>query len=157
MTDLEEQDPATVVPEPIEPEDDRPTFLVITQFFIIPMVIIAACVGVFLLFGLLTHESRGEGVFVWDLEGKRYYDFLSAYSAVNQGHCHPRILETMLKQAEQLTLTSRAFYNDVLGEPTFSDGESTVWLKFSESGGRTVTVIGSDGDLFIVVVLVASG
>lgn len=59
--------------------------------------------------------SRGEGVFVWDVEGKRYYDFLSAYSAVNQGHCHPRIIEALKTQAEQLTLTSRAFYNDVLG------------------------------------------
>ncbi len=59
--------------------------------------------------------SRGEGVFVWDVEGKRYYDFLSAYSAVNQGHCHPRIVNALKQQAEQLTLTSRAFYNDKLG------------------------------------------
>lgn len=59
--------------------------------------------------------SRGEGVFVWDVEGKRYYDFLSAYSAVNQGHCHPRIIQALKNQADQLTLTSRAFYNDVLG------------------------------------------
>lgn len=59
--------------------------------------------------------AKGEGVFLWDIEGKRYYDFLSAYSAVNQGHCHPRILEAMVKQAGTLTLTSRAFYNDVLG------------------------------------------
>lgn len=59
--------------------------------------------------------SRGEGVFVWDVEGKKYYDFLSAYSAVNQGHCHPRIVGAMKEQAEKLTLTSRAFYNDVLG------------------------------------------
>jgi ornithine--oxo-acid transaminase len=59
--------------------------------------------------------SRGEGVYVWDVEGKRYYDFLSAYSAVNQGHCHPRIIAALKKQAEQLTLTSRAFYNDRLG------------------------------------------
>ncbi len=59
--------------------------------------------------------SRGEGVFVWDVEGKRYYDFLSAYSAVNQGHCHPRIIEALKTQAEKLTLTSRAFYNDQLG------------------------------------------
>ena len=54
--------------------------------------------------------SRGEGVFVWDCEGKRYYDFLSAYSAVNQGHCHPKILAALHEQADQLTLTSRAFY-----------------------------------------------
>ena len=60
--------------------------------------------------------SRGEGVFVWDTEGKKYYDFLSAYSAVNQGHCHPRIVETMIEQAKVLHLTSRAFYNDALGE-----------------------------------------
>jgi len=59
--------------------------------------------------------SKGEGVFVWDVEGKRYFDFLSAYSAVNQGHCHPRIVGTMIEQARTLTLTSRAFYNDTLG------------------------------------------
>ena len=60
--------------------------------------------------------SKGEGVFVWDVEGKKYYDFLSAYSAVNQGHCHPEIVGAMTKQAQTLTLTSRAFYNDVLGK-----------------------------------------
>ncbi|WP_055436832.1 ornithine--oxo-acid transaminase [Lacinutrix algicola] len=60
--------------------------------------------------------SRGEGVYVWDVEGKKYYDFLSAYSAVNQGHCHPRIIEAMTNQAKTLTLTSRAFYNDMLGK-----------------------------------------
>ena len=60
--------------------------------------------------------SKGEGVFVWDVEGKKYYDFLSAYSAVNQGHCHPKIVSAMTKQAETLSLTSRAFYNDVLGK-----------------------------------------
>ena len=59
--------------------------------------------------------SRGEGVYVWDVEGKRYYDFLSAYSAVNQGHCHPKIVGAMTEQARTLTLTSRAFYNDKLG------------------------------------------
>ena len=59
--------------------------------------------------------AKGEGVFVWDVEGKKYYDFLSAYSAVNQGHCHPKIINTLKEQAETLTLTSRAFYNDVLG------------------------------------------
>ena len=58
---------------------------------------------------------KGEGVFVWDVEGKRYYDFLSAYSAVNQGHCHPKIIGALIDQAQQLTLTSRAFYNDKLG------------------------------------------
>lgn len=60
--------------------------------------------------------SKGEGVFVWDVEGKRYYDFLSAYSAVNQGHCHPKIIGALIEQAQKLTLTSRAFYNDLLGE-----------------------------------------
>jgi ornithine--oxo-acid transaminase len=59
--------------------------------------------------------SRGEGVHVWDVEGKKYYDFLSAYSAVNQGHCHPKIVNAMINQAQTLTLTSRAFYNDQLG------------------------------------------
>ncbi|MDH5367468.1 MAG: ornithine--oxo-acid transaminase [Cyclobacteriaceae bacterium] len=59
--------------------------------------------------------SKGKGVHVWDAEGKRYYDFLSAYSAVNQGHCHPKIVDALKEQAETLTLTSRAFYNDVLG------------------------------------------
>ncbi|MGB0176682.1 MAG: ornithine--oxo-acid transaminase [Owenweeksia sp.] len=60
--------------------------------------------------------DRGEGVYVWDVEGKKYYDFLSAYSAVNQGHCHPRIVGALKDQAEKLTLTSRAFYNSRLGE-----------------------------------------
>lgn len=59
--------------------------------------------------------ARGEGVYVWDVEGKKYYDFLSAYSAVNQGHCHPKIVGAMVDQARTLTLTSRAFYNDALG------------------------------------------
>ncbi len=60
--------------------------------------------------------DRGEGPFVWDVEGKRYYDFLSAYSAVNQGHCHPKIIGALTEQASRLTLTSRAFFNSVLGE-----------------------------------------
>ena len=60
--------------------------------------------------------SEGNGVFVWDVEGKRYYDFLSAYSAVNQGHCHPKIVQALKDQAEKLALTSRAFYNDQLGQ-----------------------------------------
>lgn len=60
--------------------------------------------------------NKGQGVYVWDVEGKKYYDFLSAYSAVNQGHCHPKIVEAMTHQAQTLTLTSRAFYNDMLGE-----------------------------------------
>ncbi len=60
--------------------------------------------------------DRGEGVFMWDVEGKRYYDFLSGYSAVNQGHCHPKIIKAFIAQAQKLTLTSRAFHSDVLGE-----------------------------------------
>ncbi len=60
--------------------------------------------------------NRGKGVFVWDVEGKRYYDFLSGYSAVNQGHCHPEIVKALTEQAQQLTLTSRAFHSDQLGE-----------------------------------------
>ena len=59
--------------------------------------------------------AKGDGVKVWDVEGKVYYDFLSAYSAVNQGHCHPRIVGALTEQAKELTLTSRAFYNDMLG------------------------------------------
>ena len=59
--------------------------------------------------------DRGEGVYLWDCEGKKYYDFLSAYSAVNQGHCHPKIISALHEQSSKLTLTSRAFYNDVLG------------------------------------------
>ena len=58
----------------------------------------------------------GKGVYVWDMEGKMYYDFLAAYSAVNQGHCHPSIINTLIEQAQKLTLTSRAFYNSNLGE-----------------------------------------
>ncbi|HEX3024961.1 MAG TPA: ornithine--oxo-acid transaminase, partial [Chitinophagaceae bacterium] len=60
--------------------------------------------------------EKGEGVFVYDVEGKRYFDFLSGYSAVNQGHCHPKIIQTLIQQAQKLTLTSRAFHNNLLGE-----------------------------------------
>ena len=60
--------------------------------------------------------SKGEGIYVWDVEGKKYFDYLSAYSAVNQGHCHPKIINALESQGKRLTLTSRAFYNDVLGE-----------------------------------------
>jgi ornithine--oxo-acid transaminase len=59
--------------------------------------------------------SKGQGVHVWDVDGKQYYDFLSAYSAVNQGHCHPKITQALIDQAQTLALTSRAFYNDSLG------------------------------------------
>ena len=60
--------------------------------------------------------ERGEGVYVWDVEGKKYYDFLSAYSAVNQGHSHPKIVDALINQAQKLALTSRAIYNANLGE-----------------------------------------
>src|SRR6476620_5066419 len=60
--------------------------------------------------------EKGQGVFLWDVEGRRYYDFLSGYSAVNQGHCHPRIISALVEQARKLTLTSRAFHSDQLGE-----------------------------------------
>src|SRR5664279_6254496 len=60
--------------------------------------------------------SRGQGVHVWDVEGKKYYDFLSGYSALNQGHCHPKIIASLILQAQRLTLTSRAFHNDQFGE-----------------------------------------
>lgn len=73
--------------------------------------------------------DRGEGVFVWDVEGKRYYDFLSSYSAVNQGHCHPHIIQTLKDQAERVTLTSRAFYNSRLGE---FDQYITDYFKFDK-------------------------
>lgn len=62
------------------------------------------------------NDFNYSGVFMWDVEGKKYYDFLSAYSAVNQGHCHSKIVSALKQQAEVLTLTSRAFYSDVLGE-----------------------------------------
>ncbi len=60
--------------------------------------------------------NRGQGVFVWDVDDKRYYDFLSGYSAVNQGHCHPKIVQSFIEQAQKLTLTSRAFHSELLGE-----------------------------------------
>ena len=60
--------------------------------------------------------NRGKGVYVWDVDDKQYYDFLSGYSAVNQGHCHPKIVQSLIEQAQQLTLTSRAFHSDMLGE-----------------------------------------
>merc|ERR1711967_19935 len=60
--------------------------------------------------------SKGQGCKVWDVDGKEYFDFLSAYSAVNQGHCHPKILQALIEQSSSISLTSRAFHNDVLGE-----------------------------------------
>ena len=73
--------------------------------------------------------SKGEGVFVWDVEGKKYYDFLSAYSSLNQGHCHPKIVNAMTEQAQRLTLTSRAFYNDMLGK---YEKYATEFFKFDK-------------------------
>ncbi|MEL6340228.1 MAG: ornithine--oxo-acid transaminase [Myxococcota bacterium] len=90
--------------------------------------------------------SRGEGVHVWDVENKRYLDFLSAYSAVNQGHCHPRILETLNTQAAKLTLTSRAFYNDVLGPYTkfiteYFGYDKVLPMNTGVEGGETAVKI----------------
>ena len=73
--------------------------------------------------------SRGEGVYVWDVEGKKYYDFLSAYSSLNQGHCHPKIVSAMNEQAQRLSLTSRAFYNDMLGR---YEKYATDYFKFDK-------------------------
>ncbi|APY06963.1 ornithine--oxo-acid transaminase [Winogradskyella sp. J14-2] len=73
--------------------------------------------------------SKGEGVYVWDVEGKKYYDFLSAYSSLNQGHCHPKIVNAMVEQAHRLTLTSRAFYNDMLGR---YEKYATEYFKFDK-------------------------
>lgn len=73
--------------------------------------------------------SKGEGVYVWDVEGKKYYDFLSAYSSLNQGHCHPKIVKAMTDQAQRLTLTSRAFYNDMLGR---YEKFATQFFKFDK-------------------------
>lgn len=86
--------------------------------------------------------DRGEGVYVWDLEGKRYYDFLSAYSAVNQGHCHPRIISALTEQAQKLTLTSRAFYNSRLGSyekfiTSFFGYDRVLPMNTGVEGGET--------------------
>ena len=85
---------------------------------------------------------RGQGVYLWDVEGKRYFDFLSAYSAVNQGHCHPRIVQALTQQAQQLTLTSRAFYNDQLGECEqflceYFGYERALMMNSGAEGGET--------------------
>jgi ornithine--oxo-acid transaminase len=72
-------------------------------------------------FGAYNYQSlpvvlaKGEGVYVWDIEGKRYFDFLAGYSSINQGHCHPKIVQTLVEQAKTLALTSRAFFNNRLG------------------------------------------
>jgi len=86
--------------------------------------------------------SKGQGVKVWDVEGKEYFDFLSAYSAVNQGHCHPRIIKALTDQAQQLTLTSRAFYNDVLGPyeqfmTSFFGYDKVLPMNTGVEGGET--------------------
>ena len=86
--------------------------------------------------------SKGKGVYVWDVEGKKYFDFLSAYSAVNQGHCHPHIISALKEQAEILTLTSRAFYNNVLGEYTqfmtsFFGYDRVLPMNTGVEGGET--------------------
>ena len=86
--------------------------------------------------------NKGEGVHVWDLEGKKYYDFLSAYSAVNQGHCHPKIIQALLDQSSKLTLTSRAFHNDVLGQyekfiTSFFGYEKVLPMNTGVEGGET--------------------
>jgi ornithine--oxo-acid transaminase len=86
--------------------------------------------------------NRGKGVHVWDLEGKKYYDFLSAYSAVNQGHCHPKIIKALVDQSSKLTLTSRAFHNDVLGQyekfiTSFFGYDKVLPMNTGVEGGET--------------------
>lgn len=86
--------------------------------------------------------ERGEGVFLWDVDGKRYYDFLSGYSAVNQGHCHPRIIDTLVEQSRKLTLTSRAFHNDLLGQyeqfiTTYFGYDKVLPMNTGVEGGET--------------------
>jgi len=86
--------------------------------------------------------AKGKGVWVWDVEGKKYLDFLSAYSAVNQGHCHPKIIQALVDQAHSLTLTSRAFYNDCLGEyekyiTTLLDYDKVLPMNTGVEGGET--------------------
>ena len=86
--------------------------------------------------------EKGEGVFLWDVEGKRYYDFLSGYSAVNQGHCHPRIIDSLVNQAKKLTLTSRAFHNNLLGQyeqfiATYFGYDKVLPMNTGVEGGET--------------------
>ncbi len=86
--------------------------------------------------------EKGEGVYVWDVNGKRYFDFLSAYSAVNQGHCHPRIIAALTEQASKLTLTSRAFYNNLLGDyeafiTSFFGYDKVLPMNTGVEGGET--------------------
>jgi len=86
--------------------------------------------------------EKGEGIYLWDVEGKKYFDFLSAYSAVNQGHCHPRIIKVLITQAQKLTLTSRAFYNSLLGEyekfiTSYFGYEKVLPMNTGVEGGET--------------------
>ncbi|MEC8274043.1 MAG: ornithine--oxo-acid transaminase, partial [Bacteroidota bacterium] len=86
--------------------------------------------------------SKGEGVHIWDVEGKQYFDFLSAYSAVNQGHCHPKIIKALTDQASTLTLTSRAFHNDILGQyekfiTDLFDYDKVLPMNTGVEGGET--------------------
>lgn len=86
--------------------------------------------------------ERGEGVFLWDVDGKRYYDFLSGYSAVNQGHCHPRIINALIEQSKKLTLTSRAFHSNLLGEyekfiTAYFDYDKVLPMNTGVEGGET--------------------
>jgi ornithine--oxo-acid transaminase len=86
--------------------------------------------------------ERGEGVYVWDVDGKRYFDFLAAYSAVNQGHCHPRLINVLIEQAKKITLTSRAFYNSKLGEyekyiTNYFGYEKVLPMNTGVEGGET--------------------
>ena len=86
--------------------------------------------------------ERGEGIYLWDVEGKKYLDFLSAYSAVNQGHCHPRIINALVNQAGKLTLTSRAFHNNLLGEyekyiTNFFGYDKVLPMNTGVEGGET--------------------
>ena len=86
--------------------------------------------------------EKGEGVYLWDVEGKKYFDFLSAYSAVNQGHCHPKIISALIDQSKKLTLTSRAFHNNVLGQyekfiTDFFDYDKVLPMNTGVEGGET--------------------
>uniref|UniRef100_A0A8B9QIM0 Ornithine aminotransferase n=1 Tax=Apteryx owenii TaxID=8824 RepID=A0A8B9QIM0_APTOW len=96
--------------------------------------------------------EKGKGVYVWDVEGRKYFDFLSAYSAVNQGHCHPKIVNALKAQSEKLTLTSRAFYNDVLGEyeefvtKMFNYNKVLPMNTAGNFWGRTMSAVSSSTD-----------
>ena len=92
-------------------------------------------------------------MFLWDVEGKRYYDFLSAYSAVNQGHCHPRIVAALIEQAKELTLTSRAFYNDKLGIAEkyvceLFDYDKALFMNSGAEANETAIKLARNGDTF---------